>query len=594
MGVAVEADLVGRSARVEVTQSFENREEQPVEAVYRFPLPEGAALTGFRARVGERVFEGEVDERDRAFARYDEALEKGHGAYLLDEERPNIFTLSVGNLNPGARAELTLTYVEALEEVDGAVRFRFPTTISPRYVPADAPDEGGVPAADRLHPPYAGEVPYGLRLRVRVHARDAVAAVESPTHPVRCALGEDPVEVELSADSTRMDRDFVLLVRPREAAGHRAWAGTAGPVEKGDGRGDEAGDGTAEGTGEAEGFVQVDFALPPDLGKGPAAAPAGEVVFLLDCSGSMGGSSIAQAKRALEILLRALPPEASFNLVRFGSTFKSFWPAARPADPAHVGRALARLARVDADLGGTEILAPLRAIYQSPAGRPGPRSVLLLTDGEVGNEAEVVALARSAPGRVRVFTVGIGHGPNDYLVRQTARASGGASVLVAPGERIEPAVLGLFGKVLAQGVTGVCLEHPGLEPAPREACAFPGQAVSLFGRLPAGAGPLPAQVTVSGTLGGERREWVVPVKPWDGARAAVPQLWAREAIRDLEEGGSGGSRQAERRTDALRGRLLELSRRYGVVCRETSFVVVEEREETDRTTGEAVLRRVPV
>lgn len=222
--VAVEADLAGAGARVELTQVFENRESTAVEAVYRFPLPEGAALTGFRARVGERVFEGEVDERDRAFDRYDRALERGDGAFLLDEERPNVFTFSVGNLLPGTRAEVTVTYVEVLARSGAEVRFRLPTTIAPRYVPADAPDENGVPAGDRVHPPYAADVPYGLTLRVRVHGAEGLEAVESPSHPVRCSLGDDPVLVELSADTARLDRDFVLTVRRRDIAVSRAWA----------------------------------------------------------------------------------------------------------------------------------------------------------------------------------------------------------------------------------------------------------------------------------------------------------------------------------------------------------------------------------
>ncbi len=570
VGVSVQADLVGRGVRVEVTQTFENREAGPVEAVYRFPLPEGAALTGFRARVGERVFSGEVDERDRAFDRYDRALEQGHGAYLLDEERPNVFTLSVGNLNPGARAALTLTYVETLEAAGPEVRFTLPTTISPRYLPADAPDEDGVPAADRLHPTYADRVPYGLTLAVRVHGREGLAAVESPSHPVTCRLGADPVVVELASPSTRMDRDFVLTVRHAAAAPRRAWAAAGGQ------------------DGHGESFLQVDLALPAEPGDGPP----GEVAFLLDCSGSMQGSSIDQARRALGIFLRGLPAGAPFNVYRFGSGFERLWPAARSATPEAAGQALAYLAKADADLGGTELLAPLQELCSQPLAGPGPRSVVLLTDGQVGNEAQVFDLVRAAAGRVRVFAVGIGHGPNDHLVRGLARASGGAAALIAPGERIEPRVLALFGKVMSPGVSGLRLQGvAGLDQAPADLVAFPGETVTLYGRW-AGSAP-PASVTVAGRVGGEARTWEVAVAAAEAS--PIRELWARAAIRDREEGGgAGGSRQEGRKARGARAALVELSKRYGVVCRETSFVVVEEREEADRTTGQAVLRKVPV
>jgi Ca-activated chloride channel family protein len=569
-GVSVQADLVGRGARVEVTQVFENQGSASVEAVYRFPLPEGAALAGFRVEVGERVLAGEIEERDRAFERYDQALEAGDGAYLLDEERPNVFTLSVGNLNPGAKAVVTLTYVESLEARGAEVRFTLPTTISPRYLPADAPDEDGIPAADRIHPEYAPDVPYGFALLVRVHGGRGVASVESPSHAVRCLLDEDPLRVELASESVCMDRDFVLTVRYRDELPSRAWA-----VSHRDER-----------------FLQVDLTIPEP--EAPPSEVAGELVFLLDCSGSMQGSSIDEARRALEIFLRAVPEAIWFNVYRFGSEFHCLWNRPRPATPDHVTEALAHLGRVQADLGGTEILAPLRAIYAQEPARGIQRNIVLITDGEVGNESDVVELARSRPGEIRVFTVGIGHGPNDYLIRQTARASGAVSLAIAPEERIEPKVLELFAKVMAPGIRELRIEGPaGFEQAPREPTVFPGETMSLFGRW-TGPGRVPESVTVLGRIGDETRGWTVPVSGEAGSLSPIPQLWAREAIRDLEEGAPRGSRQTGRKQAGLRGAVVELSKRYGVVSRETSFVAVEARKEVDKTLGEVVLRKVPV
>ncbi|GAB6064799.1 VIT domain-containing protein [Deferrisoma palaeochoriense] len=567
VGVRAEADIVGGGARVDLTQTFENREAVAVEAVYRFPLPESAALTGFRARVGDRVVTGRVEERDRAFDEYDRAMEEGHGAFLLDQERPNVFTLSVGNLPPGGRAEITLTYVEVLEADGTDLRFRLPTTISPRYVPGDMDDEDGVPPEERVHPPYADEVPYGLTLEIRVHGRDALEALESPTHPVRVAMEGDPVRVEFAPERAAMDRDFVLTVRRREGLPSAAWL--------------------VEGEGEA--FVQADLVLPRD----DAQDLPHEIVFLLDCSGSMMGSSIEQAKRALRILLRALPAGVRTNLYRFGSTHEAVWPEPRPADPKAVEELVSRLDAVDADLGGTEILRPLREIVERPLPGGARRDVILLTDGEVANERAVAKVAGSYPGRVRVFAVGIGHGPNDFLIRETARVSGGASAVVAPGERIEPRVLGLFGKVLGASVTGLRIKGvQGLEQAPREATGFSGGRVVLFGRCPAGAvGP---ELRVAGRAGEASRTWTLPVKRVSVEAAPIPQLWAREAIRDLEAGVGGGSRQGRRKEGARRAKIVELSTRYGLASSYASFVAVETRPETERHTGEIALRKVPV
>lgn len=565
-GVRVQADLTGAGARVEVTQVYENRETNAVEAVYRFPLPESAAVTGFRARVGERVLTGSVEERDRAFDEYDRALEEGHGAFLLDEERPNIFTLSVGNLLPGGRAEITITYIETLETVGSEMRFRLPTTISPRYVPAGMGDEDGMPPGERVHPSYAGEVPYGLSLCVRVHGRDDLAAVECPTHSVRVSLDQDPVQVELTSHQTSMDRDFVLVVRRKAEFPSCAWV--------------------VEENGET--FVQAELMFPEN---GPRSLPH-EIVFLLDCSGSMTGSSIAQAKTALRILLRALPHEVQTNIYRFGSTYEAAWAAPRPADPAAVEELLAWLERVDADLGGTEILPTFQEIVERPLPEGCRRDVLLLTDGQVANEQEVAAIARRFPGRVRVFPVGIGYGPNDFLIRETARVSGGTSAIVAPGERIEPRVLGLFGKVLGSAVTGLRIQGvPRLEQAPVEASGFGGVRVVLFGRCPAGA--VDSELRITGRVEGESQAWVLPIVRLPAGKTPIPQLWARETIRDLEAGVGGGSRQIRRRDKAVRQQVIELSTRYGVVSSHTSLVAVETRAESERHSGEIVLRKVP-
>lgn len=142
-GVTVEGEIVGRGARVKVTQEFANQEATAIEAVYKFPLPEGSAVCGFKAVVGERVIEGVIEERERAFEIYDKALSQGDRAFLLDEERPNIFTLSVGRIEPGESAAIEIEYITLLDAHGTEVRFFLPTTISPRHVPERTPDQKG-------------------------------------------------------------------------------------------------------------------------------------------------------------------------------------------------------------------------------------------------------------------------------------------------------------------------------------------------------------------------------------------------------------------------------------------------------------------
>src|SRR3954471_10946954 len=207
-GVAVDAEISTLCARVTVTQRYVNNEATPIEAVYVFPLDEGSAVAGFEAIVDGTLVVGEVKERDEAFKVYDEAIEQGHGAFLLDEERPDVFQASVGNLPPGKEVLLKLTYVSELSIGDGAVRFVVPTTVSPRYAPAEDRAGVGRPDSEALTPPVSWTVPYGLELAVRLAMTGIIGRIESPSHPIAIALNGGQATVTLSQREAALDQDF--------------------------------------------------------------------------------------------------------------------------------------------------------------------------------------------------------------------------------------------------------------------------------------------------------------------------------------------------------------------------------------------------
>ncbi|MCX7031190.1 MAG: VIT and VWA domain-containing protein, partial [Spirochaetes bacterium] len=571
VGVNVTGDIVGRGARVKLAQRFRNTEGSLVEAVYRFPLPEGAAVCGFTILVDGKRITSTVEEREKAFEIYDKAIAKGDGAYLLDEERPNIFTLSVGNLNPGAEAVIEIEFVNQLDGDSREGRFVLPTTISPRYLPKDAPDEDGIPATDRIHPEYAAAVPYGLSLEIAVHDPSSIESVESPSHAIKLDMAKDPLVVRLASDSVRMDRDFVLTINWRDSSQGRAYRFNDG-----------------EHT-----FVQLDL-LPPAVDT--TATREREVTFLLDCSGSMQGDSIDQAKKALRICLKALPSGCLFNVMRFGSSFESMFPQPKRYDPETLKEALAYLDRVDADLGGTEVLAPLAHILSTKPAAGGQREVILLTDGQVGNEAAVMKLIQDNAGDSRFFAVGIGAGPNQHLIKGLVRAGQGASEFIFPGERIEPKVLRIFQRLtdLPVGTPRISWKSAGVEAAPLVPTLFQGTPTTVFARS---KGAVPETLEVSVEIDDKPVAWTIPVVDAGEGRLPIPTLWARERIRDLEESkeslGSRGSRQARSKSTDWKDEVIAISRQYGVLSESTSYVAVEEREEKDKSTGELVLRKVP-
>jgi len=570
-GVRVDGAIAGRTAKVSIRQRFENRENNPIEAVYKFPMPEGSSVCGFVVSSGDRILRGKVEERDEAFRIYDDALARGDGAYLLDEERPNIFTLSVGNVLPGHVVEIEISYVTTLESNGNEVRFFLPTTISPRYVPADMPDENGIPVRALVNPGFRLDVPYGLQLHLDIAGKDEIGGIECPSHAVRTSYGDHAISVEFSSDTVAMDRDFVLTITRAKGFENAGYSFTD----------------------DEHGYVQIDFSPRLEGVNGGRTGPA-EVIFMLDCSGSMSGPSIEQAKKALEVFLRGMSAGTRFNIYRFGSSFEKVFTSSVAYSPDTLNRALGRLALIDADLGGTELLRPLMDIYQIAAPSEGTRSIILLTDGQVGNESEMLDLVKR-DSRTRLFTVGIGYGPNEYLVRQLARVSGGALEMVAPGERIEPKVLRLFNKVMKGAVESLVIDWGArVEQAPLRPTVHDGECVSLFARIPGGLFR-PDAVNLHGMVEGKAVAWEVPVRPVEGVEAALPLLWARARISDLEEGvvSGEGSRQGYRKEKAVENEIVALAKQYGILSRDTSFVTVESRTDAQKTGAEIELRKVP-
>jgi len=568
-GVEVKGVITGRAAKVKVRQHFTNLDASAVEAVYKFPLPESSAVCGFRAAIGDSTWEGRVEERDKAFKEYDEALARGDGGYLLDEERPNIFTLSLGNLNPKASAIVEIDYVTTLDTHGQSVRFCLPTTISPRYVP-DGMDRADIPVEDIVNPVYAESVPYGLRIDLDIHRAEGIAAISSPSHRIR--VSEAMAKVEFAAETVAMDRDLVLDVEYKDRFRNRAFLYTEGDAQ----------------------YIQLDMTpvLKAPVRKGNHDA---EVIFVLDCSGSMSGSSIDEAKQALAIFLKGMDESMLFNVYRFGSRFENLFEASRPYSTDNLNRATEYLSGVDADLGGTELLAPLRHILGAGPGKSRARKVVLITDGEIGNEQEVSRLVRENAETTSLFAVGIGYGPNEYLIKQLARSSGGAAECITPGERIEPVVLRLFQKVLSGRLGNPTVTWAAqVDQAPSSLIIYDGQALSIFGRTGIDAAAM-KQIAVTGDYLGKRQEWKIDVMRVTGPDIPVSLLWAREKIRDLEEGTAGepGSKQVSRKETAANKAIIDLSKKHGVLSRETSFIAVEERPDLQRTTGDTVLRKIP-
>lgn len=571
IGVHVTGEVVGGIARTVVRQRYKNAEARPIEAVYTFPLPSEAALVGFSMTCAGRRMEGVVREREAAFLAYDDAVSKGHGAALVDEERRNVFTASVGNLLPGEETVIEVEILERLGADEGALRWCLPTLVAPRYMPGSpvqarsahgtAQPTTVVPDADRISPPM-GAVDYGLSLDVRF-LLGAGVTLESPSHAIHTEPVEGGQRVTFASNEVSLDRDVIVSARGGDTGVVTALA------HKEEGQ---------------DGYVAV--SVVPDLFAHAKGHKNHKVVFVVDISGSMQGSSIDQAKRALSLCLRQLREGDLFNVVAFNESHWVMSPTLVPFSQKTLDQADAVVSSLEAN-GGTEMLQPLLTAAMMAAGG----IVVLLTDGQVGNEAQILAEVLPRTAGARVYTFGIGTNVSEMLLRDLAKRTDGACEMIYPGERIDDKVIAQFARATAARVVGVTMKTPGLDLGETSPSALAnlvdGEPWMVFARYAQAA---EGAVELRGTLDGEPFFLRVPVSlPARAEHGAVKKLWARERIRELE-----GASVSGRRADANAARIVALALEHGLSSSRTSMVVIETREGDRRAQGIPETRVVPV
>jgi Ca-activated chloride channel homolog len=553
--------VTGMVARATVRQQFTNPSGEWAEGVYVFPLPEDAAVDHLRMHVGDRVIEGQIQERVAAKAAYTQARQQGQRASLVEQERPNVFTASVANIPPGATIAIEIEYQQTVRYDGGQFALRFPMVVGPRYIPGSqalgstgtgwSPDTDAVPDASRITPPveHPSRGPINpVTLRVELDPGGPLAGLQSPSHAIHTStLSAGRYEVELEQVSVPADRDFQLTWTPGAGTAPAATVLT-------EQQGDEV------------------FALLMVMPPAPAAIEADrlprEVVFVLDHSGSMAGASIEQARAALKLALARLRPTDRFNVVRFNHQTHRLFTDAQPADRQNLAAAQRYVDAIRAD-GGTEMLPALQAALDGSERPDRLRQVIFLTDGEVGNEERLFQAIRERLGDSRLFTIGIGSAPNSHFMREAARLGRGTFTYIGSPAEVKAKMSGLFGKLESPVLADVTLELPGAG----DAEVLPGPIPDLYAGEPVvvavRARRLPSEAVVRGRFGSTPWESRIALhEATPGAGLAVH--WARAKIAALVD-----QRRPGAAADDVRHAVIDVALRHHLVSAHTSLVAVD-------------------
>jgi len=544
----VTANISGVIADVTVTQVYENHGDVPIHAKYVFPGSTRSAVHGMRIRVGDKAVVARIQERQKAAQEFEEAKAAGKSASLLEQQRPNVFTMAVANILPGDRVEVELTYSEMLVPEEGIYQFVYPTVVGPRY--SNTPESAAPEPVKWVQTPYLHQgqpSPASLSIHVNLSTGVPLAAYRSPSHQVK--VDRESLSVaHISLDNDAGSRDFIL---DYQLAGKEIQSGLL------------------VYSGAQENFFLLTVQPPERIAA--QDIPPREYIFVLDVSGSMFGFPLDTAKHVIRNLIGRLKPSDTFNVVLFSGGSRVLSPQSLTASPANITRALSLIDAQNGG-GGTELEAALRKAIQLPRSNFESRSIVVVTDGYIAEERGTFTLIHDSLDTTNFFAFGIGSSVNRYLIEGIARAGQGEPFVVTRPDEADAAGERFRRYIESPVLTNVKVDYRGFDAYDVEPQTQP----DLFGERPVVVlgkwrGAKLGQIEVTGRTanGTFSRTFDLKDSVTRPEHAALPQLWARNRIGRLSEFNFGRDDEAVREVTTL-------GLTYSLLTAHTSFIAVLE------------------
>ena len=584
----IDVEISGMISHVKYRQRFRNDSANWQEAVYVFPLSENAAVNHMEMIIGERRILSKIKEREEAKRIYTEAKNAGKRAALTEQQRPNLFTQHVANIAPGEEISVEIHFVQRLTFEHGTFEFHLPTTLTPRYIPGTSTasiDEekqfraeglgwalptDQVPDANNITPlmrtATSDKIVNPMRLSIKLNAGLALADISSAYHQISQTKVREEYQIALAQGSESMDRDFRLSWRPMPSSAPEA----------------------AVFSEQIDGKNYLLLMLVPPQVQPEGQRIAREMVFVIDTSGSMQGTSIVQAKESLQLALARLAPDDRFNIIEFNSIHRTLFAKPVEATAANVQIGKSFVSKLQAT-GGTNMRPALEAALHGYAPENYLKQVIFVTDGAVGNEAALFSLIEKQLGDARLFTVGIGSAPNSYFMSKSAQFGRGSFTFIGDAREIGTQMSALFHQLESPALSDLDIQWPNsVEQYPRRTPdLYAGSPLLVSAKL----SNLNGKVVIKGQTANQNWERSVALPQANKEPSTgVSTLWGRAKIDSLMDEKIRGRNAEEVKAEVLSTALpLRLLSQY------TSLVAVEEkivRNEENQLKTSGVLNAV--
>jgi Ca-activated chloride channel family protein len=566
MQTDVDYSITGSIARAKVKQRFKNSSALWAEGIYVFPLPEKAAVDHFRMIIGERIIEGQVKERIAAKKTYERARSAGKKASLIEQQRANVFTTSLANIAPGEEITVEFEFQQVLDYKDESYRLRFPMVVGPRYhseynhtsktsLTKHAADETSVytetdPVKNTNNP---------IRIHVLLDAGVSLYDLSSSYHRININQTSDTrYSVSTIGENIVADRDFELVWKPQ--LNNQPQLSAFNEKVEND-------------TDSADNYTMVTL-LPPDPDHLQQKVQARDVVFVVDVSGSMAGTSIEQARASLITALDGLTSIDRFNIIWFNDHSNSLFPESVIASPQYKNYAKKFIDNMDAG-GGTEMLPALKLALSNQEEFSRFEQVVFITDGNIDNEAELFNVIDRQLGSSRLFTIGIGSAPNSYFMRKAAQKGRGTFTYIGNINEVHEKTTSLFKKLEAPALINIQLAINSELADKNNYEVFPKIIPDLYAGETAviliKGKTSPESIAIKGDYG--NTEWQNSAKLKTTTQSGLQIAWAREKISSLMHQQHGSSNEVE--GEHLQKEITDTALKHHLVSRYTSMVAVD-------------------